>query len=77
MLGVFAEFERAMIQQRIKAGLERAKGQGRRLGRKPIPPITLRKVEGYLSAGKSVRDAARLAGVSIGIAHRVKQSVAA
>jgi DNA invertase Pin-like site-specific DNA recombinase len=42
MLGVFAEFERAMIQQRIKAGLERAKGQGKRLGRKPVPPITLR-----------------------------------
>lgn len=76
MLGVFSEFERGMIQQRIKAGLERAKGQGKRLGRKPVPPITLRKVEGYLAAGKSVRDAARLAGVSVGIAHRVKQSVA-
>jgi DNA invertase Pin-like site-specific DNA recombinase len=65
-----------MIQQRIKAGLERAKGQGKRLGRRPIPPITLRKVEGYLDAGRSVREAARLAGVSVGIAHRVKQSVA-
>ena len=77
MLGVFAEFERAMIQQRIKAGLERAKGQGKRLGRKPVPPITLRKVEGYLAAGRSIRDAARLAGVSVGIAHRVRQSLAA
>lgn len=74
MLGVFSEFERSLIQHRIKAGLERAKGQGKRLGRKPIPPITLRKV---LAAGRSVRDAARLAGVSVGIAHRVKQTVAA
>ena len=73
MLSVFAEFERAMIQLRIKAGLERAKGQGKRLGRRPIPPITLRKVEGYLDAGRSVREAARLADVSVGIAHRVKQ----
>ena len=76
MLGVFAEFERSLIQQRIKAGLERAKGQGKRLGRKPVPPITLRKVEGYLRSGKSIRDAARLAEVSVGVAHRVKAELA-
>jgi DNA invertase Pin-like site-specific DNA recombinase len=33
MTGVFAEFERAMIQERVKAGLERAKSQGKVLGR--------------------------------------------
>jgi DNA invertase Pin-like site-specific DNA recombinase len=77
MLGVFAEFERAMIQQRIRAGLERAKAQGKRLGRKPVPPITLRKIESYLAAGRSIRDAARLTGVSVGVAHRVKQGIAA
>ena len=33
MMGVFAEFERTMIQERVKAGLERAKAQGKRLGR--------------------------------------------
>ena len=32
MTGVFAEFERAMIQERVKAGLERAKAQGKVLG---------------------------------------------
>ena len=37
MMGVFAEFERAMIQERVGAGLERARGRrGRRLGRRPI-----------------------------------------
>jgi len=35
MCGVFAEFERSMIQERIKAGLERARAQGKRLGRPP------------------------------------------
>ncbi len=35
MLGVFAEFERAMIQERINAGLARARAQGKRLGRPP------------------------------------------
>src|SRR5438132_2978915 len=33
MLGVFAEFERAMIVDRVKAGLRRARAQGKRLGR--------------------------------------------
>src|SRR5262249_26853665 len=29
MMGVFAEFERAMIQERVRAGLARAKGEGK------------------------------------------------
>jgi DNA invertase Pin-like site-specific DNA recombinase len=33
MMGVFAEFERAMIQERVSAGLARAKAQGKKLGR--------------------------------------------
>jgi DNA invertase Pin-like site-specific DNA recombinase len=37
MLGVFAEFERSMIWERVRAGLARAKGEGKRLGRPPIP----------------------------------------
>jgi DNA invertase Pin-like site-specific DNA recombinase len=37
MMGVFAEFERAMIQERVRAGLARAKSEGKRLGRPPNP----------------------------------------
>jgi DNA invertase Pin-like site-specific DNA recombinase len=37
MMGVFAEFERAMIQERVRAGLARARDEGVRLGRPPIP----------------------------------------
>ena len=33
MMGVFAEFERAIMRDRIKAGLARARAQGKRLGR--------------------------------------------
>ena len=32
MMGVFVEFERAMIQERVRAGLRRAKQEGTRLG---------------------------------------------
>jgi len=38
MMGVFAEFERAMIQERVRAGLARAKSEGKRLGRPRIAP---------------------------------------
>jgi DNA invertase Pin-like site-specific DNA recombinase len=33
MMGVFAEVERSMIQERVKAGLQRARRQGKTLGR--------------------------------------------
>src|SRR6201981_1335050 len=36
MMGVFAEFERAMIQERVRAGLARAKDEGKRLWRPPL-----------------------------------------
>ena len=33
MMGVFAEFERSIIQERIRAGLQRAKSEGKHCGR--------------------------------------------
>ena len=38
MMGVFAEFERAMIQEQVRAGLARARSEGKRLGRPPNSP---------------------------------------
>src|SRR3954462_10031347 len=40
MMGMFAEFERAIIQERVRAGLARAKSEGKRLGRPPLPADT-------------------------------------
>ena len=36
VLGVFAEFERAMIRERVMAGLARARALGKRLGRRRL-----------------------------------------
>lgn len=36
MMGVFAEFERSMIQERVKAGIKRVRAKGRRWGRRRI-----------------------------------------
>jgi DNA invertase Pin-like site-specific DNA recombinase len=38
MMGVFAEFERSMIQERVRAGLARARSEGKQLGRPRIAP---------------------------------------
>jgi DNA invertase Pin-like site-specific DNA recombinase len=40
MCGVFAEFERSIIVERINAGLARARAQGKKLGRLPISTRT-------------------------------------
>ena len=45
MMGVFAEFERSIIQDRIHAGLARARAQGKRLGR-PSIPVTIERKSG-------------------------------
>src|SRR6185295_11955797 len=56
VLGAIAEFERARIQERVKAGLARARAQGRKLGRRErqIPEEQLESVRGL-----PVREAAR------------------
>ena len=41
MLGVFSEFERAMIRDRVMAGLDRARSSGKRLGRPRTTPFQI------------------------------------
>src|SRR5262245_58080497 len=49
MLGVFAEFERTMIAERVRAGLARARGEGKRLGRPPIAPSLEKRIREALA----------------------------
>ena len=71
MCGVFAEFERSMIQERVKAGLARAKAQGKRLGRPTVPPITVRKIQNLRASGLSLRAISKRTGVSVGKVHAI------
>jgi DNA invertase Pin-like site-specific DNA recombinase len=50
MLGVFAEFERAMIRERVMAGLSRAKADGIRLGRRRLEDSDAAKVAAIVAA---------------------------
>jgi DNA invertase Pin-like site-specific DNA recombinase len=74
MLGVFSEFERAIIKERVLAGLARAKAEGTRLGRPASVTDDAAKVKAIKAAraaGKSVREVAREFDVGIGTVARL------
>jgi DNA invertase Pin-like site-specific DNA recombinase len=78
MLGVFSEFERSMIQERVKAGLARARAQGKRLGRPKVVNDRLR--EAVLQAkreGMTVRKIAARVGASVGTVQGVLSAAVA
>jgi DNA invertase Pin-like site-specific DNA recombinase len=76
MLGVFAEFERAIIVERVKAGLSRARSQGKRLGRRPVGEDVVERVRGQLATGAGILKTAKALGVGTGTVHRVKREMA-
>lgn len=74
MLGVFAEFERAMIRERVMSGLARAKAEGTKLGRKRIEETNAKKVTAIRTLraeGKGYRAIAGKLGVGVGTVIRV------
>lgn len=71
MCGVFAEFERAMIQERVKAGLARAKAQGKRLGRPRIGINVERKIRKARDKGLGIKTIAQQIGVGVGTVQKV------
>jgi DNA invertase Pin-like site-specific DNA recombinase len=75
MMGVFAEFERAMIQERVRAGLARAKGEGKRLGRPPIAPELEKRIREALAAPSrpGVRKIAARFGINPGTVQRISR----
>ena len=76
MMGVFAEFERAMIAERVRAGMARAKSQGKHCGRPKIAPATERAVRASLAKGKGICSTARDHGVGVATVQRIKAEMA-
>lgn len=80
VLGNVAEMERNNMLERQKAGIELAKLQGKYKGRLYGSRMTdeeflkkYREVEVELRNGESLRRSARLGGVSLGVAQKVKR----
>jgi DNA invertase Pin-like site-specific DNA recombinase len=73
IIGAMAEFERAQIQERVKAGLRNAKAKGVRLGQ-PRVFVAESRVEALRASGTSWRAIAKELGVGIGTARRASQT---
>jgi DNA invertase Pin-like site-specific DNA recombinase len=77
MMGVFAEFERAMIRERVQAGLARARAQGKTLGRPRLDASKERAIRRELRKGdKGIRKIATLVGVGTNAVQRIKAELA-
>jgi DNA invertase Pin-like site-specific DNA recombinase len=83
MLGVFSEFERAMIVSRINAGIARVRATGKTksgkpMGRPRVPRKTLDAAKAALAApGASVRIVAAATGLSVGKVAAIRKEMAA
>jgi DNA invertase Pin-like site-specific DNA recombinase len=75
MLGVFSEFERAMIRDRVVAGLQRARQNRVRLGRPPMPQDRVDAITRSLIEGNGIRATARATGASTTTVMRIARSL--
>src|SRR5438105_15327956 len=76
MLGVFAEFERGIIVERVKSGLSRARSQGKPLGRRRVGENVVECIREQLATGAGILRTAKTLGVGTGTVHRVKREMA-
>lgn len=73
MCGVFAEFERAILSERVKAGLKRARSEGKLLGR-PMKVANIKKIIEDRQDGKTIRQIAESQKLSVGKVHKIVSS---
>ena len=80
MMGVFAEFERAILVERINAGIARAREKGTKsgkaIGRAKVSAEREQAVRALLEAGTSILRTAQLAGVGVSVVQRIKAAAA-
>lgn len=75
IMGSLAEFERNLIAERVRAGMQRAKAQGKHTGRPPIPALIRSRIVQLLEERPplSLRTIARQAEVSVQTVANVRQ----
>ena len=75
MMGVFSEFERAMIRERVNAGLARAKANGKTLGRPKTEANQKAAILATLKGGTGILKTAKQHGVGTSVVQRIKASL--
>jgi DNA invertase Pin-like site-specific DNA recombinase len=73
IIGAMAEFERALIQERVKAGIRNARAKGRRIGR-PRVAVDAARIATLRASGLSWRTIERELGISARTARRLSVS---
>ena len=71
MLGVFAEFERGIIRERVCAGLARARANGAKLGRRRVKPEVEKRILNLRKGGMGILKIGREVGVGTSVVQRV------
>jgi DNA invertase Pin-like site-specific DNA recombinase len=74
MLSVFSDYERAMIRERVMAGLARVRGH-KKLGRPPMTQDRIQAITTALMNGKGIRATARETGASTTSVMRISRSL--
>jgi DNA invertase Pin-like site-specific DNA recombinase len=77
MASVFGEQERSMLRDRVMAGLERVRQQGKQLGRPKVSPKVEDAIRKHLKAGNGILKVAALVGCGSGTVQRVKRELLA
>lgn len=75
MLGVFAEFERGIIRERVNAGLARARANGTKLGRRRVAPAVEARILELKAAGDGILKIGRTLGIGTSVVQRVFKQV--
>jgi len=75
IISAVAELERSLIRERVVMGIERAKAQGKRLGRPPGTNANSRKIQKLKSQGLSVRAIAKEMNISKSTVSRLLNTV--
>ena len=71
MCGVFAEFERSMIRERVNAGLARARSKGIKLGRRKVKPSVEEQIQELRQGGMGILKIGKTLGVGTSVVQRV------
>jgi DNA invertase Pin-like site-specific DNA recombinase len=75
MLGVFAEFERGIIRERVNAGLARARANGTKLGRRTVKPSVEAQIVELRAKGDGILKIGKKLGVGTSVVQRVFKEV--
>jgi len=70
VIGAVAEFEKDIIKERVKAGLENARRKGKKLGRPGVGDSVIEEAKILRGQGKSFRKIGRQLGISEGVVRR-------